>query len=147
MASGAEHLAVGVAGVAASFDLATKRIPNLLTYSALFAALGLALQIAVESGSLARLGGMATGFVPCLALFWLGGLGGGDVKLVAALGGLLGATQIVDVLLVSVFLGALAALPMIAWSRSLRVSVPFAIPLFVGVVLVVAHGPIAWNRF
>ena len=145
MLTGAEPLAVGVAGVAAAFDLRTRRIPNALTYAALATALGIGLLHAAESGLAARLGGIAAGFVPCFALFACGALGGGDVKLSAALGGLLGAARILDVLLLTAVLGALLALAVLAWRRSLATHIPFALPLLVALLLVVGGGSDAWR--
>ncbi len=141
MVAGAEHLAVGVAGVAAAFDLWKRRIPNALTYSVLVAALALGFLYAAGSGLAAGLGGIAAGFAPCFVLFQLGGLGGGDVKLSAALGGRVGAWQILDVLLLATLLGALLALGVLAWRRTLDVGIPFALPVFAAVVLIVARGP------
>ncbi len=145
MLTGAEPLAVGVAGVAAAFDLRTRRIPNALTYAALATALGIGFLHAAEPGLAARLGGIAAGFVPCFALFACGGLGGGDVKLSAALGGLLGAARILDVLLLTAVLGALLALAVLAWRRSLATRIPFALPLLVALLLVVGGGSDAWR--
>lgn len=87
-------LAGSVTAVAAVTDLRTGRIPNWLTFGA--AGLGLALRVApgvaaLDFGQvlLALLGSLA-GAVLCsvvpIILFWKGGMGGGDVKLFAALG-------------------------------------------------------------
>ena len=86
-----KHLAVlFVALVACVTDLRSRRIPNVLTFGA--AAAGIAFHAAVPGGEsvtsalLGWLVGVAIFFVP----FALGGLGGGDVKLLGAIGAWLG---------------------------------------------------------
>jgi prepilin peptidase CpaA len=79
-----------VACIACVTDLRTRRIPNVLTFGA--AAAGLVYQVA--TGGLEGLGagvlGWLVAFVLFLLPFALGGLGGGDIKLMAALGAWLG---------------------------------------------------------
>ncbi|MBX3210473.1 MAG: prepilin peptidase [Labilithrix sp.] len=91
-------IALGVVLVAVATDIATRRIPNLVTLGGLF--VGLAVHGAsgfVDGGLLggargigyALLGAVACGIVPFLA--WKKGeMGGGDVKLFAAIGALVG---------------------------------------------------------
>lgn len=86
-----------VAALAAITDLASRRIPNVLTFGA--AAVALAFH-GYDSG-LSGLGWTAAGWLVGAAVFFpffaLGGMGAGDVKLVAALGawtGPMGAAQI-----------------------------------------------------
>lgn len=54
--------------------------------------------------------GLALGFGLGAALFWLGALGGGDVKLIAALGGALGPIALLGVLFWTALAGGLLAL-------------------------------------
>jgi prepilin peptidase CpaA len=84
---------VGVAsGLAAVIDLRTGRIPNVLTASVAAAGLGLA-AAGVTGHSMAGAAlGMAVGGLLLLPGHVLGGTGAGDVKLMAALGTLLGPT-------------------------------------------------------
>ena len=81
-------LSIGV--IACVTDLRTRRIPNVLTFGA--AALALAFHGMV--GGVAGLQSAALGWLAGLAMFLpfflLGGMGGGDVKLLAALGAWLG---------------------------------------------------------
>jgi prepilin peptidase CpaA len=81
---------LSIACVACVTDLRTRRIPNLLTFGAALA--GLFYHFA--TGGFEGLGQAALGWllaaIVFLLPFALGGLGGGDVKLLAALGAWLG---------------------------------------------------------
>ena len=76
--------------VACVFDLRTRRIPNVLTLGA--AAVGVAYHGATGGlyGVLDSVGGWTVGALLFAPVFVLGGMGGGDVKLLAALGAWLG---------------------------------------------------------
>src|SRR3990170_4623177 len=84
-------LTVSLAAVA--FDVRTRRIPNWLTFGAAAAAFGYA---GLHSG-LTGVGIGVLGWLVGAALFFpffaLGGMGAGDVKLLAALGAWLGPTE------------------------------------------------------
>ena len=91
-------------GVATVIDLRTRRIPNLLT--ATVAITGIALTAAGLTGhsTAAALGGALVGLLLMLPGHLFGGTGAGDVKLVAALGTLLGPAGV----LMAVLYGAIA---------------------------------------
>jgi prepilin peptidase CpaA len=102
--------------ISAWTDQRTGTIPNRFTISALF--LGLALGLATGNASgllLAIAGAFATALVP-LILFRFGALGGGDVKLFAALGALLGAGSALEAEIVAFFLGAVQG--MVIWYKN-----------------------------
>jgi Flp pilus assembly protein protease CpaA len=82
-------VALVVACLAALTDLAFRTIPNGLTYGAIAAGLVLGAVGGWAGLSTSALGMIGLG-VPFAILFQLGALGGGDVKLVAAFGALLG---------------------------------------------------------
>jgi prepilin peptidase CpaA len=88
--STSEWVAVCVAASAVATDLRTRRIPNVLT----FGAAGSALVFAAITGGWHAVGtslaGWIVGCAAFLPFFLLGGLGAGDVKLLAALGAWLG---------------------------------------------------------
>jgi prepilin peptidase CpaA len=123
-----------LAGTAAVLDLRTLRIPNWLSVATL--ALGLLYNVVsharaagTASGSpwLGALGGVwfafqgfALGFALFLVLWLLGTCGGGDVKLVAALGAWLGVRLLLVVLLASVVLVVLFAAVRLAGGRWAR---------------------------
>lgn len=94
---------------AAWLDLRSRRIPNLLTVSAFLAALLLRVPMGwsgVADGLLAA--GIA--FALALPVFALGGLGGGDVKLLAAVGAFLGVDRLWGALFVAVLVGGALAI-------------------------------------
>ncbi len=95
--------------VAAVTDLGTRRIPNWLTVSALVLALGLRGFAGVEF-FLTGLAAAAITFLLCLPVFALGGLGGGDVKLLTAVGAFLGLERLWGALAVTCIVGGLFAL-------------------------------------
>jgi len=101
---------VATGGTGAAIDLYTRRVPNALTLSV--AALGI-IVAAIGIGDLtpqAALLGFLTGLVVMLPGHLLGGTGGGDVKLMAALGSWLGPSMIVTAFLYSAIAGGALAL-------------------------------------
>ena len=82
--------ALCVAAVACIADLKTRRIPNVLTLGAAAGACGHYLVAAGLSGLGWAAAGWVVGLLLFLPVFALRGMGGGDVKLVAALGAWLG---------------------------------------------------------
>jgi prepilin peptidase CpaA len=107
---------------AAVFDLRTRRIPNWLTLGALATALVLRLALDGPTGlALAVVGAFAAGF-PALVLFRLRAMGGGDVKLLAACGALVGPETGFQLLLASAIAGGGMALAMIAFRRAWAVT-------------------------
>jgi prepilin peptidase CpaA len=100
-------LACAVAVVGAATDLWRGKVYNVLTYPACVVGLVLGLTYFGWKGLGLSALGLALAFVPSFALFAMGGLGGGDVKLFAALGALLGATQGIAILLLSFVVGGI----------------------------------------
>lgn len=83
-------LAVLTAAAACVIDVRVRRIPNVLTFGATAAALGVRLALGGTAGLLDGAAGWLVGLVLLLPFFVLRGLGGGDVKLLAAFGACLG---------------------------------------------------------
>ena len=80
-----------IIGVAACItDLHSRRIPNWLTFGAAALALAFHFAEAGQAGAQQAASGWATGLFLFMPLFLLGGMGAGDVKLLAALGAWLG---------------------------------------------------------
>jgi prepilin peptidase CpaA len=93
--------ALVVTGIAAVFDVRTGHVPNRLTLGALAAALaahaGAGALHGGARGAFSSFGASLLGAVVCaalpVALFYARAMGGGDVKLFAAVGALLGAPR------------------------------------------------------
>jgi len=97
-------------------DLRTRRIPNLLTVGAALVAFGYHGFTGGLSGLGVSIGGWLVGGVIFLPLFAVRGLGGGDVKLMAALGAWIGPTAAVWLALYTALAGGVFAL-LVALSR------------------------------
>lgn len=94
---------------AAWSDLRARRIPNILTIPALVLALGIRAGLGVEA-LVAGAAGAAVAFALAAPLFALGGFGGGDVKLLAAVGAFLGLDGLPAAVLVMSLVGGVMAL-------------------------------------
>lgn len=110
---------IAVALVCTVTDLWKGRIYNAVTYTAMIA--GAILQIALHGGPgvWLALGGFAVGFFPAFLLFALGGLGGGDVKLLGAIGILAGPVPTTEILIFAFVVGGFFALVKLAWQGTL----------------------------
>ena len=85
------QVVVLILGAVASWcDLRTKRIPNLLTFGGAVVAIVFSIVEHGASGLWTSVGGWLTGAALFLPFFALGGMGAGDVKLLACLGAWLG---------------------------------------------------------
>jgi len=72
--------------------------------------------------------GAALGFVVFLIPYGLGGLGGGDVKLMAGFGAVIGMHGVLPALVLVAVAGAATSVFYLLWSRLRRQSIPVAIP-------------------
>jgi prepilin peptidase CpaA len=90
-------------------DFTTQRIPNTITIAGLAAALILRAPLGGDV-FVEGLAGMAFAFGAGAVLYALGGVGGGDVKLLAGVGAFLGSGEVVGALSYSAILGAVFAL-------------------------------------
>lgn len=106
---------IGLAAVAE--DLWRRQISNWTSGLALLS--GLAVQGAQHgwSGLWAGLLGCAAGFGVFLVFYLLGGMGGGDVKLMAGFGALLGVSRLVEAALWTAGVGGVLAIGYLGWTR------------------------------
>ena len=91
-------------------DLRSRRIPNVLTFGGAIAAVIFHTMVGGGSGLLVASGGWVIGAALFFAPFALGGMGGGDLKLVAALGAWVGPQQAVWIALYTGVAGGVMAL-------------------------------------
>ena len=108
-------------GVAATIDdLARRQIANWIPAAALIA--GFAWQIAQNGwrGGVSALAGAAAGFAVFLVFYLLGGMGGGDVKLMAGFGALLGTSRLLEAALWTAGVGGLLALGVVTYKAVRR---------------------------
>ena len=100
-------------------DLRWRKIPNCLTLPAI--ALGFVLNLVGNgwNGLLFALMGVAVGMGLLMLPYLLGGMGGGDVKLMGALGSLLGSHAILNVFLYTSLFGGVIAIVVAVANRSL----------------------------
>ena len=111
-----------VAAVAATTDLRTRRIPNVLTFPAAAAAFGYFLAAYGLPGLGWSAAGWAVGVLLFLPFFALGGLGAGDVKLLGALGAWLGPIGAVSLSFHTAIAGGVAALIVVLASGAFKQS-------------------------
>lgn len=103
-------VALLVGFVACVTDVRTRRIPNVLTFGAAAIAAIVHMAAGGFTGLASSAGGWALGVVLFLPFFALGGMGAGDVKLLAALGAWLGPRDILWVAIYTSLAGGVMAL-------------------------------------
>jgi prepilin peptidase CpaA len=107
-------IAILVGLAAAVDDLARRQISNWIPLAALAGGLGWQVGLHGWAGLWIALGGAAAGFGAFLIFYLLGGMGGGDIKLMAGFGALLGASRLVEAALWTAGVGGLLALGALA---------------------------------
>jgi prepilin peptidase CpaA len=109
-----------LAGVAAYTDWRWRRIPNWLTVGALAGAFAIRGPADFRAAAM----GLALALAVTLPLFALRGLGGGDVKLMAAAGAIAGPGAFLELFVLNAVLGGVAALAALVgrgrWTRTGR---------------------------
>lgn len=106
---------VAVLAVAVTTDLMWRRIPNWLTGPFLLAGFGVSGWLHGWRGLGASVEGMALGLLLYGILFWLGGMGAGDVKLCAAIGAWIGPGQLLIAIILTALVGGVMA---VGWAIS-----------------------------
>lgn len=105
---------------AAYIDGKQLKVPNWITFPMVLT--GLVYQTIAYgwTGCQASLLGIACGLACLLPLYSIGGMGAGDVKLMAGIGAWLGVATTWNSFLVTVVVGALMAVVMVMWSGRIR---------------------------
>ena len=107
---------------AAFFDLRYRRVPNWLTIGALGAGIGSNLALGHTAGLWISLKGLGLALLIYLPLYLLRAVGGGDLKLMAAIGAIVGPTNWIGIWLITALLGGVAALVLVIVKRRLGVT-------------------------
>jgi prepilin peptidase CpaA len=103
-------IALAAVLVATAIDVRTRKIPNLLTFPLALGALAANAVLGGWTGALGALVGMALGLAVFLLFMVVGAMGPGDVKLMAALGALLGIVHVFWIGLFTALMGGLLAI-------------------------------------
>jgi prepilin peptidase CpaA len=129
-----------VAGTAAmAEDLRHRTISNWIPITALAAGLTLHVIRSGFSGLGTSLAGAACGFAVFLIFYLLGGMGGGDIKLMAGFGAILGPSLLWTAAWWTAIIGALVALAVIAVVKDkTKRSIPYAPPIALGAWIALA---------
>lgn len=101
---------LAVLGVATFTDLRSRRIPNWLVLPFLLAGFAVSGWMYGWHGFGQSLGGASLGLVLFGILFWMGGMGAGDVKLCAAIGAWIGPQQLILALVITGMAGGVMVL-------------------------------------
>jgi prepilin peptidase CpaA len=115
-----QDLALAVAIIAAAWDLRTRRIPNILTFGGALAAFAVHGYVGGWQGLGLSLAGWAVGLALFLPFFVLGGMGAGDVKLLATVGACVGPLAAVWVALFTSIAGGIMALAVASYAGYLQ---------------------------
>ena len=109
-------LAVFIGLTATVEDLVRREIPNWIPAAALIGGIAASVWISGWSGLGASLIGAIAGFLVFVVFYALGGMGGGDIKLMAGLGAVLGASRILEAALWTAAIGGVMAAFAIAFA-------------------------------
>lgn len=110
-------IALSLGAAAIVDDLKRRHIANWIPAAALAGGFGWHLGLQGWMGIPVALFGAVAGFSVFLIFYWLGGMGGGDIKLMAGFGALLGARQLLEAALWTAGVGGLMALGVLGWRR------------------------------
>ena len=106
---------VATALVAAATDIHSQRVPNWLSFPAAILAVVLHSSFSGFSGLLFSFEGLTVGFALLIGFYAVGGMGAGDVKLLAAVGAFLGPWEVFQVFLYATVFGGIYAIAVIVY--------------------------------
>jgi prepilin peptidase CpaA len=129
--------AAALGGAATFDDLRRREVANWINLAGVAAGLALHARAGGMAGLAQAAGGVVAGFLVFLIFYLTGALGGGDVKLMAAFGALLGPRGILLAALLAAPAGGLMAAAAVAWKRRTR-GIPYAPAITLGAWLAMA---------
>jgi prepilin peptidase CpaA len=125
--------------VAAVIDIRTQKIPNWLTLPSILIGIILNFSVAGNKGLISSALGLLTGFLLLYFVYLLGGMGAGDVKLLCAVGALLGPRMVFYTFIWMALAGGALALLFILYKRAFSQTFRNIKILLLGWVLGTAH--------
>jgi prepilin peptidase CpaA len=117
---GLQVILVLLVSIAAIYDLRFRRIPNWLVLTGLLLGLGLNAFLFAWSGVRSSLLGIALAFLIYFPLYLLRGMGAGDVKLMAAVGAMVGPANWFGIFIIASLLGGVVAVILLLARGRLR---------------------------
>ncbi|MFH5805314.1 prepilin peptidase [Alienimonas sp. DA493] len=99
-------------------DVTELRVPNRLTYPMILA--GMLYNATFGEGWVFGVTGMLVGLATLMPLYAVGGMGSGDVKLMAGIGAWLGTEVILTAFVVTAIVGAVIAIGMACWGGEFK---------------------------
>jgi prepilin peptidase CpaA len=109
--------------IAGASDIRSRRIPNWLTLSGMCTGLTLHASTAGYTGLRLSAAGMLLGFGAYFVLYCLRAMGAGDVKLMAAVGAIVGPAGWISVFIATAIAGGFLAMGLVVFKRRLRETV------------------------
>ena len=114
---------------AALIDIRSRKIPNFLTFPTILTAFLFHLFTTGPEGLLYSLKGLGLGFALLIPFYAGGGMGAGDVKLMSAVGAVVGAGQILKIFLLTTISGAIYAIVLMLIRGTLKKELLFVVLL------------------
>jgi prepilin peptidase CpaA len=111
---------VALLSIAAVYDLRFQRIPNWLTFPAMAVSVAGHTTLSGLAGFTFSFSGIALGMAVLIVFYLTGGMGAGDVKLMGAVGGVLGAKGVFAAFFCTAAVGGIYAIGLMAASGILR---------------------------
>jgi len=129
--------------IAVVTDLRSSRIPNWLTFSAMGFALAGHAWLGGMQGFIFSLAGLGTGLGLFFLIYLAGGIGAGDVKLMAAIGAFVGVYGVLSCAWIAMIMGGLYAIGAMGYQWGVAAAGQRLVYAAYGAVLV---GGSAWSR-